>query len=81
MDAYNRFKAQRPGEALVSGLGGVASMAAPFVSSMGALPSIGVAAPLYLSASDRLRYLQKHPEEIKLEESNVDPLGAVIRGD
>ncbi len=78
-DAYNRYKANKPGEAAVSGVGGLAGLASMAVPSMGFLPAISVAAPLYLQASDRLKYLEKHPEAIQLEESNVDPMGFNIR--
>lgn len=79
-DVYNRLANKDVAGATISGLGGTAAGLAPFVSSMGALPAMAVAAPLYLTASDRLEYLKKHPEDIRLEESYVDPLGGVIRG-
>ncbi len=78
-DAYNRYKANKPGEAALSGVGGLAGLASMAVPSMGFLPAISVAAPLYLQASDRLKYLEKHPEAIQLDESNVDPMGFNIR--
>jgi hypothetical protein len=78
-DAYNRLKANEPEEATIGGLGTVASLVAPYVGSMGALPSIGIAAPLYLSAADRIRHLAKHPEEVKLQEDEFDPMGNPIR--
>ena len=79
-DTYNRLKTgDKPGAA-VSGLGTAASLAAPFVSSAGALPAIATAAPLYLMASDRLKHLEKHPEDYRLEDSSFDPLGMPLRG-
>lgn len=79
-DAYNRYNAGDKSGAAISGVGTLASMAAPFVGSAGALPAAAVAAPLYLMASDRLKHLQEHPEDYRLEESNFDPLGMPIRG-
>lgn len=78
-DAYNRARAGETGEAVVSGLGTAASLAAPYVASMGALPAAGVAAPLYLMASDRIKRLAKHPEEIKLQEDEYDAMGNPLR--
>jgi hypothetical protein len=78
-DAYNRYRANKPEEATIGGLGTVASLAAPYVASMGALPALGVAAPLYLSASDRIEYLKKHPEAIRLQEDDFDEMGNRIR--
>jgi len=78
-DAYNRYNKGETGEAAVGGLGAVANLAAPFVGSMGALPSIGIAAPLYLTASDRIKRLAKHPEEIRLQEDAYDAMGNPVR--
>lgn len=78
-DAYNRYRANQPEEATIGGLGTVASLAAPYVASMGALPAAGIAAPLYLTASDRIRRLKKHPEEIQLQEDDFDPMGNPLR--
>jgi hypothetical protein len=74
-DAYTRFKNEdRPG-ALVGALGTAASAAAPFVASAGMLPAAGVAAPLYLMAQDRLKHLQNHPEDYRLQEDEYDAMG------
>lgn len=63
MDVANRLSEKRPGEAALSGLGTIAGAVAPFVGAAAApLTLTGTAIPLYLSAADRLRYLQKHPE-------------------
>jgi hypothetical protein len=78
-DAYNRYNKGEKGEAAVGGLGAVANLAAPFVGSMGALPSIGIAAPLYLTASDRIKRLAKNPEEIRLQEDAYDAMGNPVR--
>lgn len=80
-DMYNRGVVQKdiPGAA-VSGAGATAASLTPFVSSMGALPAIATASPLYLAASDRLKYLEKHPEDYRLENSQFDPLGNFIGG-
>lgn len=78
-DAYNRYRAGENEEATVGGLGTVASLLAPYVASMGALPAAGIAAPLYLTASDRIRRLKKHPEEIQLQEDAYDAMGNPLR--
>lgn len=74
-DVYNRYYGGDKTGATISGLGGLAGLASMFVPSMGALPAAAGAAPLYLMASDRLKRLQKHPEEYKLYESMYDPMG------
>jgi hypothetical protein len=76
-DAYNRAREGRTGEATASGLGTVAGTVAPFVSGAlaGPLTVAGAAIPLYLGASDRLRHLQKHPEDYRLQEDEYDALG------
>jgi hypothetical protein len=74
-DAYTRFRNEdRPG-ALVSALGTAASTAAPFVASAGMLPAAGVAAPLYLMAQDRIKHLQNHPEDYRLQQDEYDAMG------
>lgn len=78
-DAYNRFRANQPEEGTIGALGTVASLAAPYVASMGALPAAGIAAPLYLTASDRIRRLAKRPEEIQLQEDAYDAMGNPLR--
>jgi hypothetical protein len=80
-DVYNRVKEKQPVEATASGLGTLASTAAPFVSGAlsGGLGVAGAAIPLYLGASDRIRYLQKHPEEIRLQEDEYDAMGNRLR--
>jgi hypothetical protein len=81
IDALNRFnqkdeKGNRDiSGAVLSGLGGAAGVAAPFVASMGALPAASIALPLYLSAEDRIKYLKKHPEAQQLVEDEYDPMG------
>lgn len=77
-DVYNRYYGGDKTGATISGLGGAAGLASMFVPSMGALPAAAGAAPLYLMASDRLKRLQKHPEEYKLYESMFDPMGNYI---
>lgn len=81
IDALNRFN-QRDEKgnrdisgAVLSGLGGAAGVAAPFVASMGALPAAAIALPLYLSVDDRIKYLKKHPEAQQLLEEEYDPMG------
>lgn len=78
-DAYNRYNKGDTGEAAIGGLGAVANLAAPFVGSMGALPAAGIAAPLYLTASDRIKRLAKNPEEIRLQEDAYDAMGNPVR--
>ena len=79
VDALNRHWAKDDTGAAISGLGTAAALAAPYVGSMGALPAASIAAPLYLMASDRIKRLAKHPEEVQLQEDNFDPLGMPIR--
>lgn len=79
IDALNRHNAKDDVGAAISGLGTAAGLAAPYFASAGALPSASIAAPLYLMASDRIEHLKKHPEEIRLQEDNFDPLGMPIR--
>ena len=78
-DAYNRYRAGENEEATIGGLGTVASLVAPYVASMGALPAAGIAAPLYLTASDRIKRLAKHPEEVQLQEDAYDAMGNPLR--
>ena len=82
-DVSQRIKRNEIGEAIASGLSTAASTASPFVS--GALNVFGLpftaGIPLYLAASDRLEYLEQHPDEIRLENPTRDALGNVIMGD
>jgi hypothetical protein len=79
IDTLNRANQKDTEGATISGLGTLASLAAPYVASMGALPAASIAAPLYLSASDRIKYLKKHPEQIRLQEDQFDPMGNPLR--
>jgi hypothetical protein len=79
VDALNRYNAKDTTGSAISGLGTAAALAAPYVGTMGALPAASIAAPLYLMASDRIERLKKHPEEIRLQEDDFDPLGMPIR--
>jgi hypothetical protein len=79
LDAYNRYNKGESGEATIGGLGTAASLVAPYVGSMGALPAAGIAAPLYLTASDRIKRLAKNPDEIRLQEDNFDAMGNPLR--
>ena len=79
VDALNRYNAKDTTGSAISGLGTAAALAAPYVGTMGALPAASIAAPLYLMASDRIERLKKHPEEIRLQEDDFDPLGVPIR--
>lgn len=76
VDALNRYNRKDKAGAAIGGLGTAAGLAAGFVPSMGALPALGMAAPLYLTASDRIEYLKKHPEMIKLMEDEYDAMGS-----
>jgi hypothetical protein len=78
-DAYKRFYDGDKYGAAVGGLGTVAGLAPMVMGSAGMLPALGAAAPLMLMAHDRIEYLKKHPEEIRLQEDNFDPLGMPIR--
>jgi len=78
-DAYRRFhEGDIPGAA-VGALGTAASLAPLAVGSAGVLPALGVAAPLYLMAHDRIQHLKEHPEDVQLQNDRFDPLGMPIR--
>jgi len=77
-DVYNRLKDKHYGEAALSAVGNAAGAAAPWLSGAVAAPLAtigGIAAPLYLGASDRLRHLEKHPEDYRLQEDEYDAMG------
>lgn len=76
-DIANRTSQKRYGEAALSGVGTAAGTVAPFLGATAGLATapLSMGIPLYLSASDRIRYLKKHPEEVKLEETSTDPMG------
>ena len=75
VDAYNRYNQKDNTGAAISGLGGLAGLASTMIPSAGALPALSVAAPLYLTASDRIKRLQQHPEEFQLQDERYDPMG------
>jgi hypothetical protein len=75
VDVYNRLKQGDNTGALLSGLGGTAGLAGTFMGSMGALPAAAIALPLYNTASDRIEYLKKHPEEQQLVTDRTDAMG------
>jgi hypothetical protein len=80
-DVYNRNEIGAKGEALASGLSSIAGAATPWMGAV-AGPLVGggaLATQLMLSAKDRDRYLQQHPEEFILEDTDVDPMGNRIR--
>jgi hypothetical protein len=80
-DVYNRNEIGAKGEALASGLSSLAGAASPYIGAV-AGPLVGggaLATQLMLSAKDRDRYLQQHPEDFILEDTDVDPLGNRIR--
>jgi len=80
-DVYNRNDIGAKGEALASGLSSLAGAASPYVAGV-AGPLLGggaLATQLMLSAKDRDRYLQQHPEAFMLEDTDVDPMGNRIR--
>lgn len=70
VDAYNKFREGHLDEAISSGLGGVAGA---FTSPL-AIPIVG-ASQLYNASGDRIRYLQQHPEDYKLDTNEYDPMG------
>jgi len=74
-DVYNRIANNDKEGAGVATIGTISPLLAPFIGSSGLLPALGVASPLYLGASDRLKYLEKHPEEYQLDTSEYDPMG------
>ena len=80
-DIYNRVEQGAPSEATASGLSSLAGAVSPYLGPI-AGPLVGggaLATQLILSAKDRDRYLQEHPEEFILENTDVDPLGYRIR--
>lgn len=80
-DVYNRNEIGAKGEALASGLSSLAGAASPYIGAV-AGPLVGggaLATQLMLSAKDRDRYLQQHPEEFILENTDFDPMGNRIR--
>jgi hypothetical protein len=79
IDALNRFNNKDTTGGGISTAGTLAGLAAPYVATMGALPAASIAAPLYLTASDRIKHLQKHPEDIRLQEDEYDAMGNRIR--
>jgi hypothetical protein len=74
-DVYNRLANKDNEGAGVATVGTISPLLAPFISSAGLLPAISLASPLYLGASDRLKYLEKHPEEYQLDTNEYDPMG------
>ena len=74
-DVYNRIAQKDYEGAKVAGVGTISPLLAPFIASGGILPAIGMATPLYLGASDRLKYLEKHPEEYQLDANEYDAMG------
>jgi hypothetical protein len=79
LDVYNRLTDKDTHGATASALGALASTAPMFMGSAGVLPAVGLAAPLYLSAHDRIEYLKSHPEAQITQEDNVDVMGNPIR--
>lgn len=77
-DVYNRLREGDTTGAAISGTGGLAGLASLFLGSAGALPSIAMAAPLYNTASDRLKYLEQNPEAYQLQQESYDPMGNFI---
>lgn len=78
-DVYQRLKDKDIHGALASGVGTVASLAPLAVGTAGIAPAVGAAAPLYLMAHERLKRLQEHPEEYRLQSDRFDPLGNPLR--
>jgi hypothetical protein len=78
-DAYTRFHGDDKHGAAVGALGTAASLAPLAMGTAGIAPAIGVAAPLYLMAHDRIEHLKRHPEDVRLQESDYDAMGNRIR--
>ena len=78
-DVYQRLKDKDVHGALASGVGTAASLAPLAFGTAGVAPAIGLAAPLYLMAHERLKRLEEHPEEIRLQNDRFDPLGNPLR--
>jgi hypothetical protein len=79
LDVYNRITDKDTHGAIASGLGTAASLAPMFMGSAGVLPAAGLAAPLYLTAHDRIEYLKRHPEAQITQEDDFDPMGNPLR--
>jgi hypothetical protein len=74
-DIYNRMANKDKEGAVAATVGTVSPLLSAFIGSGGVLPAVGMATPLYLGASDRLKYLEQHPEEYQLDTNEYDPMG------
>ena len=78
-DVMQRLKDKDTHGALASGIGTAASLAPLAFGTAGIAPAVGFAAPLYLMAHERIKRLQEHPEEYRLQQDRFDPMGNIQR--
>jgi len=78
-DVYQRLKDKDTHGAIASGIGTAASLAPLAIGTAGIAPAVGFAAPLYLMAHERLKRLEEHPEEYRLQQDRFDPMGNIQR--
>lgn len=78
-DVMQRLKDKDTHGALASGIGTAASLAPLAFGTAGIAPAVGFAAPLYLMAHERLKRLEEHPEEYRLQQDRFDPMGNIQR--
>jgi hypothetical protein len=78
LDALRRYNKKLYGESGLSAAGGVSSAISPWLGGLAGLTtgSVGTAIPLYLAASDRIKYLKEHPEANQTVSTPYDPMGA-----
>ena len=76
-DTYNRYKKGDESGASLSAMGTALNAVAPFLGGLAGL-STGAGAlaiPLYQAAGDRLKHLQRHPEDYQLAPNDYDAMG------
>jgi hypothetical protein len=76
-ETYGRYKEGDKSGAALSGTGTALNAVAPFLGGLAGL-STGAGAlaiPLYQAAGDRLKHLQRHPEDYRLAPNDFDALG------
>jgi hypothetical protein len=78
-DVYDRYFNQKDKQgAALSGTGTALGLISPFLGGVTGPLAMGASAgiPLYQAAGDRLKYLQRHPEEYQLSTNPYDPMGS-----
>ena len=76
-DTVSRYKKGDESGASLSALGTALSAAQPFLGGLAGLSagSGALAIPLYQAAGDRLKHLERHPEDYRLAPNDYDALG------